>query len=200
MWINRKSAPGVKAGRVQRKNRSARTPYYPEVPGQGPAFVRERPGAGYRHLLLVADVKAFVELIPGWAELSRGLRAVMLVGGDPECFGWHTPGFVALCAWPRTLWVSVNSTFFGCEQPLLDRLGVERVAGGDDAIVCRFTEAQASAWQLLSTLLHELGHHHDRMSTRPRNRTARGEPYAEAFAHAGADVMFERYAERFGMP
>lgn len=200
MWLNRKSAPGVRRGQVQRKNRSAHTPYFPEVPGQGPAIVRQRPGDGYRHLLRVADVQAFVELIPGWPELSRGLRAVLLTEGDPECFGWHTPGFVALCAWPRALWVGVNSSFYGVERPLLERLGVECVGDGDGGVECRFTEAQAKAWQLLSTLLHELGHHRDRMTTAPRLRTARGEPYAEGFARELAETMFERYVERFGYP
>jgi hypothetical protein len=52
----------------------------------------------------------------------------------------------------------------------------------------RFTEGQARAYQLLHILPHELGHHHDRITTRSRRRSARGEPYAEAYANRVAQL------------
>ena len=64
--------------------------------------------------------------------------------------------------------------------------------------MCEFTEAQARAYQLLHILLHELGHHHDRMTTKPKVRASRGEPYAEAYALQYEARIWDRYQEAFG--
>ena len=61
-----------------------------------------------------------------------------------------------------------------------------------------FTEGTARAYLLLHIFLHELGHHHDRMTTRTR-RGSRGEPYAEAYAHAHAETVWTRYMDAFGL-
>ena len=63
----------------------------------------------------------------------------------------------------------------------------------------RFTESQARAYQLLHILPHELGHHHDRITTRSQRRSARGEPYAEAYANRVADSVWPIYARTFGI-
>jgi hypothetical protein len=89
--IRRKSAPGVKGGVVQRKNNWAETPGYDITPQPRPFIDRQRPGAGYRHLL-ERDVERFVELLPDWEELSQGLNAIVLAPGDPGVLGWHRRG------------------------------------------------------------------------------------------------------------
>ena len=57
----------------------------------------------------------------------------------------------------------------------------------DGGLVAKWTEDTVRAYQRLDVLLHELGHHHDRMSTRRQREIARGEPYAECYAELYAD-------------
>ena len=64
-------------------------------------------------------------------------------------------------------------------------------------MLCHFTETSARGYQLLSVLLHELGHHHDRLTTRSRC-VGRGEPYAERYAIEHTDLIWERYLRAFG--
>src|SRR5687767_6797236 len=60
---------------------------------------RDRPGRGHRHVVKQRDVHAFVAMLPGWRDLSVGLDAILLAGGERSCDGWHVPGLVAICAW-----------------------------------------------------------------------------------------------------
>jgi hypothetical protein len=66
-------------------------------------------------------------------------------------------------------------------------------------VVCKFSEEAARAHQLLATLLHELGHHHDRMTTKSKSQASRGESYAEEYAKRYTDQIWTRYLETFGM-
>jgi hypothetical protein len=80
----------------------------------------------------------------------------------------------------------------------MDRLDVPRVDRGS-YVLCKWTEETARAYQLLDVLLHELGHHHDLMTTRSRWNAARGEPFAEAYARRYADVIWDAYMMTFGL-
>ena len=195
--MNRKSAPQVVGGRVQKKNNPELTASYYDT--RPPALVidRQRPGKGYRHVLMQRDIERFLDLLPDWAELSRGLNAIVLAPGEYTTNGWHTRGVVAVCAWETDLWVDYAVGHYGDHKPIFDRLGV-RSHPIDNGVMCEFTEAQARGYQLLHILLHELGHHHDRMTTRSRVRASRGEPYAEAYALRYEALIWERYQEAFG--
>ena len=195
--IIRKSAPGVSGGRVQKKNNPEWTAnYYPSAP---PSLVidRQRPGAGYRHVLMQRDVEAFVALLPDWAELGRGLNAIVLAPGEYTTSGWHTPGVVGVCAWEADLWMDYSIGHYEDHKAVFGRLGVTsyEITNG---IMCEFTEEQARGYQLLHILLHELGHHHDRMTTKSQVRACRGEPYAEAYALAYEARIWEQYQRVFG--
>lgn len=96
--FNRKTAPKVRDGTVQRKNRWEMPANYYNTPQGELVFDRERPGHGYKHLLRLDDVRRFLGVLPMWDELSDGLNAVVLARGEPDCQGWHYPGVVALCA------------------------------------------------------------------------------------------------------
>ena len=61
------------------------------------------------------------------------------------------------------------------------------------------TEGQARAFQLLHVLLHELGHHHDHMTTRSRRSAARGEWFAENYASQYEAQVWNDYLRRFGL-
>lgn len=197
----RKTAPAVKNGVVQRKNRHART-------AQAPMIFRARPEAGFRRVVTRTDVLRFIDLIPDWPELSIGLREIHLVGGE---LGWD--GFyefstespysaILLAPWlseaddPDHVWAA---DYVEGHAETLDRLGVERALRDDGDWHMTFTDDQIRAWQLLHIFLHELGHHVDRMTTRRRREISRGEDFAERFAFERERRMWPEYRRAFGL-
>jgi hypothetical protein len=212
----------VRDGRVQKKNnwRLDRDDYF-AVPQAEIRIDRRDPAWGCRHLITVAQLRAFLDLLPDWDEIAVGLRAIVLDSAD-DCMGWHDRGVVAVCAWEHELWWELADLDWVTDhQGVLERLGVrhralsaeeafERVWAGvgppKDArkptrqfAEVRWSEAQARAFQLLHILPHELGHHHDRMTTRSRRQSARGESYAERYAHRVMEVVWPAYAAAFGV-
>ena len=179
--FGRRARPRVRHGRVQPQNRIRETPSYWNT--RLPDIVIDvlRPGRGHRHVVRKRDVEAFIELIPDWAELSRGLSAVILdEGGD--CDGYYAAGrVIAICAFERDLVVDRDAEYVRAHAGIFERLGVETEPHAEGALV-HFTRGTARAFLLLHVFLHELGHHVDRMTTRSRHDCARGEPFAEAFA------------------
>ena len=73
-------------------------------------------------------------------------------------------------------------------------LGLRPPRRGPD-LELRWTKAQARAYQL-HILPHELGHHHDRITSRGP-RAPRGEPYAEAYANRVLEKIWPSYAREF---
>src|SRR5262249_30242284 len=130
--------------------------------------------------------------------LSRGLNAVLLAPGRWNVAGWHRPGIVAVCAWERELQREWHADFVAEHRDVLDRLGVEQVPTDPPWQIVKFTESSARGFQLMHVLLHELGHHHDRMTTRSQRDADRGEDYAEAYALRYAEPLWERYFRKFG--
>jgi len=104
---------------VQRKNyrdvRAARGPLTIEV---------EVPGPGYRHLVTADDLRRFIALIPGWAEVSVGLHAIVLAGGDPCIDGRYEDGVIELHAWRDPPATSVGARHFAEHRAVYERLGV----------------------------------------------------------------------------
>ncbi|MGH9752984.1 MAG: hypothetical protein ACREA2_09385 [Blastocatellia bacterium] len=197
--VNRKTTPKVVAGYVRKKNNWQETPNYYNTAQPLPEIVRKRSGKGYRHLLRQKDIYDFIEILPDWDKLSEGLNAIILAPGEEDLFGYHVPGVVHICAWDSNLWLTLPIEGYEKERDILERLRVPCEAEKED-ILCKFTESTARAHQLLATLLHELGHHHDRTSTRSKIKASRGEPYAEAYARRYADHLWDRYIDVFGLP
>jgi len=195
--INRKTTPRVRAGRVQKKNNWEETPNYYNTAQKIPLVDRRRPGPGYRHVLKQRDIHAFIDILPDWQELSKGLDAIVLAPGTRGAAGYHTTGCVHICAWDQDLWEESRLDFFEDHQDIFDRLELpyDRCEG---YVLCKWREPTIRAYQLLHILLHELGHHHDRITTRSQADAARGEPYAEAYARKYADRIWDRYFEVFG--
>jgi hypothetical protein len=201
---NRRSAMKVRGGRVARKNNWAPNPNdHMRVDQPFPLIVRERPGFGHRHLLRRRQVRDFCDLLPEWGDLSLGLNAIVLAEGELGVHGWHLPGTVALCAWDESVVLDHDPAFHHEHADIIERLGVRTEAREDDYggfVRTWWTEPTARAFQLLHILLHEFGHHHDRMTTASLPDYApRGEPYAEAYARRHEAVVWDRYLERFGL-
>jgi hypothetical protein len=197
--LQRKTNPGVARGKVRKKNRTERSPTYDNTPRDHPVVHRLRPGFGYRHILRQSDVLDFVRLLPDWRALSRGLNAIVLASGRWNCDGWHRPGVVAVCAWERELWRELTWRGYAEHKDLFERLEVPCEELADGYYLCKFTEPAIRAYQLLHVLLHELGHHHDRMTTRSRAEACRGEDYAETYARKYEPLVWDRYLQVFGL-
>ena len=193
----RKNAPRVRDGDVQFKSNHTLTYHWSQVHLDRYVVDRERPGVGYRHLLRQADLHRFVALLPDWEELSRGVDVLLLAQGDPDALGWYSQGNVAVCAWRRELPGVWCTGFVEEHEPVLERLNVPREER-DDGTWLGWDEQTARGFQLMHILLHELGHHHDRMTTRSQARCSRGEPYAEGYALRYADELWKAYFREFG--
>jgi hypothetical protein len=194
--MNRRSTPGVKAGRVQKKNNWTTTPDYYNAEQPLPVVDRLRPGRGYRHVLHQKDIHRFIGLLPDWSELSIGLNGIVLSAGEDGTDGYHVRGVVHICAWEKELWTVASRRYYDEHKDIFDRLEVPCEQEGDE-FLCKWTEPKVRAYQLLHILLHELGHHHDRITTRSKVDTGRGEPYAEAYARRYEELIWTRYLETF---
>ena len=211
---NRRSAMRVRNGRVLKKNNWRLDPGdYRAVPQDEIRLVRERPREGTRHLITIAQLRRFIELLPEWDQVAIGLDAILLDSAT-DCDGWHPPGGVAICAWEHDLWWWSSREFVEEHREVLDLIAVENVslehrqyAGlqglgiSDPAryVELRWTEPQARAYQLLHILPHELGHHHDRFTSRRQRTIGRGERYAEAYANRVLHEIWPDYVRAFGL-
>ena len=193
----RKTAPKVRNGKVQRKNRWQLSPHYSLAEPGRPVIERHRPGVDGRHLLRKRDVERFVEILPDWQELSRGLKAILLTSDHDDCMGWYAEGIVAICSWSRELAGRWDHDFVVEHAEVMERLGVEWEKVDGDTDYVHWTENSARGFQLMHIFLHELGHHHDRMTTASELHTGRGEGYAERYANEYADRIWDDYFRIF---
>jgi hypothetical protein len=210
----------VRDGRVQKKNNwSFDRGNLTAVAPRDVAVERRKPGEGYRHVMTVSDLRTFLELLPDWDELAVGLRAIVLGGEEAcdDCMGWYgPPGLIGICGWDHDLWWDIiEESWLDEHRPVLELLNVERrllseqeerellgpFAGSfdDRSFELRWTAGQARAFQLLHILPHELGHHHDRITTSGKRRPQRGESYAENYANHVVRAVWSAYTRTFGV-
>ena len=198
MISHRKTTPKVKNGKVQKKNRVARTPNYWNTRQAELQLDVEKPGKGFKHYLKKRDILTFLQLLPNREELNVELDAVILAqGGGPD--GWYSDGVIAICAWEKDRSSPMDKQYFREHQAIFDRLNVDYEIRPNH-VVCHFTEKQIVAYQLLHIFLHELGHHHDRISTKDKiDNAPRGEAYAESYALKYEQIIWNRFFEHFDM-
>lgn len=195
--MTRKTAPQVKNGKVQFKNRWNVSPSYQNSTLDEWIIDRQKPGSGYRHLVHQADLRQFLERLPDWDTLRVGLDAVVLAPGDPYLLGWHRTGIVALSAWDRNIIAEGFDWEFVAEHAtILEKLRVPCVQD-KGTWTMEFRESSARAFQLVHVLIHELGHHHDRMTTRTKRSPSRGEGFAESYANRHEDEILDIYWQVF---
>jgi hypothetical protein len=193
---HRKTTPRVIHGKVQRKHRYDRGPNYANT--RQVAVRRERPGAGYRHVLTPGDILVFLNVLPQWDELAIGLATIVLAREGWDYDGWHIPGTVAVSAWEEGLVRTMPAWYYEDHADLFRRLQVPCHRQGDGDYIAEFTEWGVRSFQLLHILLHELGHHHDRMTSPARKDATRGERYAETYARTHERVIWNGYLRAFG--
>jgi hypothetical protein len=217
--IHRRTAMKVRDGRVLKKNNwRLDAGDYRTLPQEEIRLDRRKPPYGSRHLITIAQLRRFIGLLPDWDEVAVGLDAIVLDSAT-DCAGWCGPGVVAICAWEHDLWDWWSAEMVQEHGHILDLLDVDRVPIEQSAehretsehlaalgirltkpigdVELRWTEAQARAYQLLHILAHELGHHHDRITTRAGRNIGRGEPYAEAYANRVLEQVWPLYGRMF---
>jgi hypothetical protein len=217
--IHRRTAMKVRDGRVLKKNNwRLDAGDYRTLPQDEIRLDRRKPPYGSRHLITIAQLRRFIALLPDWDEVAVGLDAIVLDSAT-DCAGWCGPGVVAICAWDHDLWDWWPAKMVQEHDHILNQLDVDRVPIeqsdeyretseqlarlgvrltkpiGD--VELRWTESQARAYQLLHILPHELGHHHDRITTRAGRNIGRGEPYAEAYANRVLEEVWPLYGRMF---
>ena len=197
----RKTSPRVRNGKVQKTNCWRLSPHYSINTG-APEIVREKPGEFGKHFLRIEDIKNFISILPDWEELSVGLKAVVLAEAEDDCYGWHTPGIVAVCAWTEGLVAEWSERFIKNSESVLSHIDVNISDVRKDGSGWRYREVRLTpnaikAFLLMDVLLHELGHHHDRMTTRSKSIPARGESYAEQYAVAHSEQLWDAYWNLF---
>ena len=190
----------VRGGRVAKKNNwTPDAKDYYALPQSEIQIERTDPGRGYRHVVTVAQLRRFLGILPDWDELAIGLEAISIYRGNPDYVGLSNPGVVVITAWVREMWWRVEPSWIKEEAELFDRLEVEIVPHprAPDLEV-RWTEPQARAYMLTDVLIHELGHHHDRMTSRGA-RASRGEPYAVQYSRRVREEIWPVYLEEIGI-
>ena len=138
----------------------------------------------------------FLDILPDREEIDVEFDAVLLAPGRYNTDGWYKDGVIAICAWEKEMQQTYSKEYFEEHKDLFIRLGVEYELK-NDFVVCYFAEKQIKAYQLLHVFLHELGHHHDRIHTKSKNKCARGEDYAESYAFKYEEIIWNRYFEKF---
>jgi hypothetical protein len=194
---NRRTATKVKHGRVQPRNRHVPTGLL------GLVIDRESPGRGSRHVLTKRDLVAFIDIIPDWSRLSQRLERIVLASdttldGHYAFYHREETGAIFLHAWHQDLWTEFDTDHFESHRDLFERLGVSSDRTRE-AVLCRFTEAQARAFMLLHVFLHELGHHYDRLQ-QLHGKSTSGEDYAEQFANSRFNLLWPDYIRILGDP
>jgi hypothetical protein len=143
----------VRDGRVQKKNSWRPDLGDYRVCRQSEIQLDRRPaGKGFRHLVTIAQLRDFIEVLPDWQEVAIGLDAIVLDEGQ-DCMGRQGDGVVAVCAWEQTLWWDDGVRGFEEDhRDVLDLLGVEResVEAGVTRHAGRITprpmRSRCSAW------------------------------------------------------
>lgn len=197
--INRKTTPKVKGGKPLKKNNHKLTPNYWNTSQNEVQIDEEKPGKGYKHFLKKRDVLRFIKIIPNWEELSEYLDAIVLENGENDYDGiYDNNGVICISAWEKEQDVLLDREYFEEHKELFNRLGVKSTKQ-KDGVFYEFSVDQIKGFQLLHILLHELGHHYDRIKTKSKVRSTKGEKFAEDFAYVNEKEIWDKYQDEFNI-
>jgi hypothetical protein len=205
-WRPGRQSPAVKNGKVRKKNRwDTYVKSYPEWDGRGEIpIVYEPARRGATHVVDEANLRRFIPLIPNWRQLAEGLHCLVLGDGDDEyyyghtdCFGWQEEGVVCLEAWELPIEQTWDLAIFERDRVIIERLMVDFEIDGEQVRI-DFDRRTARGFMLMGVLLHELGHHYDRMRTKKQRACPGGEAYADDFAENLAERMWPAFFRERG--
>ena len=198
----RKTTPKVKDGRVQKKNRTDESEYLALVDGRSFTVIKHRAKPGYRHVLQLPEVYRFVELIPNWTAVSKGLSALALdaYGSDEQTETHYESGYRAIWMrpFPESMQTSWSRSFYERHEEFASRLGAEALADDGAAVTLSWTVAQAKAWQLLHLFLYDLSVHDQFMRSGHKPRTEHRNATAEEYALETASRILPTYEKALG--
>lgn len=195
---NRKTTPKVRNGKVQKKNR--------HQPTRQNSLLVGLEKTRRRHVLTKEDIWKFLRLIPDWKRVSTDLDLIFLASGtadEEDCDGWYDDPYfnrncpqIGISAWEADLKYWADEAWYEHHRGLFNRLGLPLEEDEEGYTYLQFDEDSAKAFQLLHILLHELGHHHYRI-TKGRGKETGDEKYAEAYAYKLEKQIWPRYREAF---
>ena len=200
----RKTTPKVKDGRVQRKNRTDESEYLALVEGRTFSVIKHRAKDGYHHALRLPEVYRFVELIPDWPTMSKGLSALGLdaYGSDEQTDTGYAPRSyrsIWMRPFPNSMQTIWPRDFYDAHAEFIDCLGPDIVAGQNaGAITVFWTSGQAKAWQLLHLFLYDLNVHAQFMKSGQKVRSPHDNETAEAYAFKTAQLLLPKYEKVIG--
>lgn len=198
----RKTTPKVKDGRVQRKNRTDESEYLALVDGRTFTVIKHRAKSGYRHVLQLPEVYRYVELIPDWTEVSKGLSALALdaYGSDEQTDTHYDAGYRAIWMrpFPETLRTQWSRGFYERHEDFASRLGAELVSDNSASVTLSWTLAGAKAWQLLHLFLYDLSVHDQFVRSGQNPRSEHNNTAAEDYAFRTADRILPEYERALG--
>jgi len=186
----------VKNGTVQKKNRHAKTPNYWNTYQDDIQIDIEPPGKDFKHFLKKRDIKLFLEILPNREEIDFRFDAVVLARGNYFNDGWYRNGVIGIGAWEKSMSRKMSKKYFEDHKTIFEKLNVKYTIK-EDCVICDFTENQIKAYLLLHILLHEIGHHHDKINTKKKLNCGHGENYAENYAYKYEKVIWNKYFEHF---
>lgn len=186
-------------GKVQKKDNHAYTSREKYI------VDRKRPYEGYKHVLTKREIHDFIELIPDWEEIGKGIQEVILDEGGDGFDGLYShyyhekTAIIWLSAWPKEMWVEFDEDYFLEHKWCFELFGVV-FEKQKKYWFCYFTEKQAKAFMLLHIFLHELGHHVDKMRSKNQRVVLSGEQFAEKYANEKFKEIWPLYVKKFGEP
>lgn len=205
MIMHRRTAPKVKDGRVQRKNRWTRP--VNTVGANGVAIERVHPGKGFQHAVSQDELFSFLHNLPDWPDLARGLNRIILDEGWDDWYGYYRAGTIGLRAFYRDFTIAFDPAKRLRDRDFFEMLAVDVEQVMDleaetptvTQVICHVTRPIARAFMLVHVLSHEFGHHVDRMQNQLRF-CPHGEPFAYRYEWSHAPQFWQTYLRVFGDP
>ena len=201
---NRKTTPKVKNGQVQKKNNHGWTEFEGLLDKEHFSFIKLKAEEGFTHVTERKAALDFVQLIPNWNIISKGLTAIVLDGEGSstqagKCYSPNCYHSIWLPAFPKDMTLHWSKPFAKHHEVVVNMLGVEMHESEPGCFVTEWNRKQAQAWQLLHLFLYGLYCHQECMKQGKDNYHHKYE-LAEIYANTTANIMlsnYEKLIERF---
>lgn len=199
---NRKTTPKVRDGQVQKKDRHQWTEFQDLLDSDAFSTIKMKPEDGYMHVVDRKSVLDFVELIPGWSEMSKGLSALVL--GSDGCssqtdinYSPKSYNSIWLSPFPKDMTLYWSAGFASEHRSIAESLGVELKWLESGEAVTEWTKPQAQAWQLLHLFLYDL-YCHNECTTQENDDYHHQHKLAEEYSIKTAQLIISDYERVVG--